>query len=114
MRIDSPAIPIRALREALINAFCHRDYSSRGGSIDIAIYDDHVEIANIGPLPADITVDELSKRHRSFPRNPLIAHVLYACGMIERWGRGTLDILALCNKQGMNLQNLQNQREAFQ
>ena len=100
LRVDSPAIPIRVLREALINAFCHRDYSSRGGSIDIAIYDDRVEIANTGPLPADITLDELSKKHRSFPRNPLIANVLYACGMIERWGRGTLDMIMLCKQSG--------------
>lgn len=99
-RIDSPAIPVKVLREALINAFCHRDYSSRSGSIDIAVYDDRVEITNIGILPSDITIRELSQKHKSFPRNPLIAHVLYSCGMIERWGRGTIDMIELCKKSG--------------
>lgn len=99
-RTDSPAIPIKVLREALINAFCHRDYSSRSGSIDIAVYDDRVEITNMGTLPSDITIRELSQKHKSFPRNPLIANVLYACGMIERWGRGTIDMIELCKKSG--------------
>lgn len=100
LRVDTPAIPFKALREALINAFCHRDYSSRSGSIDIAIYDDRVEIVNAGPLPSDIKVSELSKKHQSYPRNPLIANVLYACHMIERWGRGTLDMIELCKQAG--------------
>ena len=100
LRTDSPAIPPRVLREALINAFCHRDYSLRGGSIDIAIYDDRVEISNTGTLPPDIKLSELSKTHQSFPRNPLIANVLFLCRMIERWGRGTLDMIAICKKLG--------------
>ena len=100
LRVDTPAIPFKVLREALINALCHRDYSLRGGSIDIAIYDDRVEITNAGTLPPDIKVSELSKKHESYPRNPLIAHVLYACRMIERWGRGTLDMIELCKQAG--------------
>ncbi len=99
-RVDTPSIPPRVLREALINAFCHRDYSSRGGSIDIAIYDDRVEIINSGPLPPDIKLSDLSKKHKSFPRNPLIANVLFACRMIEGWGRGTLDMVELCKQSG--------------
>jgi ATP-dependent DNA helicase RecG len=100
LRVETPAIPFKALREALINAFCHRDYSARNGSIDIAIYDDRVEITNSGPLPSEIKVRELSKKHQSYPRNPLIAHVLYACHMIEQWGRGTLDMIELCKQTG--------------
>ncbi|MBA3751292.1 putative DNA binding domain-containing protein [Candidatus Dependentiae bacterium] len=98
LRIDTPAIPLKALREALINAFCHRDYTLHGGSIDIAIYDDRVEISNTGPLLPDIKLSELSKKHQSFTRNPLIASVLFTCRMIEQWGRGTLDMIELCKK----------------
>lgn len=101
LRKDSPAIPTRVLREALINAFCHRDYSIRGGSVDVAIYDDRVEISNSGPLPPDIKLGDLTKVHGSFPRNPIIANVLYQCGMIERWGRGTLDMIEFCKESGI-------------
>lgn len=99
-RVDTLAIPYEVLREALVNALCHRDYSSPGGSISLAIYDDRVEIGNTGRLPEDITLKDLTKEHESHPRNPLIAEVLFACKMIERWGRGTQDIVDFCKKAG--------------
>lgn len=101
LRTDIPAIPIKVLREALINAFCHRDYSARGGSVAVAIYDDRVEISNSGPLLPDIKLSDLSKTHNSFTRNPIIANVLYQCSMIERWGRGTLDMIEICKSSGI-------------
>lgn len=57
LRTDTPAIPIKVLREALINALCHRDYSARGGSIAVAIYDDRVEITNTGRVCQEICVN---------------------------------------------------------
>ncbi len=42
-REDDPLYPPAALREALANALCHRDYSTGAGSVDIAIYDDRLE-----------------------------------------------------------------------
>jgi ATP-dependent DNA helicase RecG len=99
-RIETPAIPYNALREAIINALIHRDYSHPGGSISIAIYDDRVEIANTGFLPNGVELNELTKKHHSVLRNPLIAHVFYLCKMIERWGRGTLDMIEDCKKVG--------------
>jgi len=99
-RIDTPAIPYKVLREALVNALCHRDYSSPGGSISLAIYDDRVEVSSTGRLPKDISISDLTKRHDSHPRNPLIASVFYACAMIERWGRGTQEMVEICRKSG--------------
>lgn len=99
-RVDTLAIPYKVLREALVNALCHRDYSSPGGSISLAIYDDRVEISSTGKLPNDISLKELTKEHESHPRNPLIADVLFACKMIERWGRGTQDIIDFCKEAG--------------
>lgn len=99
-RIDTPAIPYNVLREALVNALAHRDYSSRSGSITLAIYDDRVEVGSTGRLPHEIHLRDLSKEHESHPRNPLIANVLHACRMIERWGRGTQDMIELCLKSG--------------
>lgn len=92
-RVETPAIPYSILREALINALAHRDYSNAGGNISVAIYDDRVEITNIGSLPPGINVKELSKRHSSIQRNPLISSVFYVCGKIEKWGRGTLNMI---------------------
>src|SRR5260370_205857 len=50
-RIDEPLFPPLALREALVNALCHRDYSIAGGAVSVAIYDDRVEISSTGLLP---------------------------------------------------------------
>lgn len=113
LRTDVPAIPIKVLREALINALCHRDYSVRGGSIAVAIYDDRVEISNTGTLPTDIKLSDLTKTHDSFPRNPLLANVLYQCGMIERWGRGTLDMVEICRSSGMRSPKFEESTGSF-
>lgn len=99
-RVEKPAIPYNVLREAITNAIVHRDYSHAGGSTSIAIYDDRVNITNTGALPKGVLLSQLSKEHPSIPRNPLIAHVFYLCGKIEKWGRGTLDMIQACKKAG--------------
>ncbi|MCX5922459.1 MAG: putative DNA binding domain-containing protein [Candidatus Dependentiae bacterium] len=92
-RVETPAIPYSVLREALINALAHRDNSNAGGNISVAVYDDRVNITNVGALPRGVELSKLSKEHPSIQRNPLISSVLFACGKIERWGRGTLDMI---------------------
>jgi ATP-dependent DNA helicase RecG len=98
IRIEEPAIPYSVLREAVTNALVHRDYSHAGGSIAIAIYDDRINISNTGALPKGVFLKQLSTEHPSIQRNPLIAHVFYICGKIEKWGRGTLDMIQDCEK----------------
>ncbi|MGD9108399.1 MAG: ATP-binding protein [Gammaproteobacteria bacterium] len=100
-RKDELAIPFLALREAIVNAVCHRDYSDRSGEINIAIYDSYVEIWNKGKLPDSLTIDDLTKKHASCPRNKLISEIFYKCGYIEKWGSGTLRILKLCKDKGL-------------
>lgn len=99
-REDEPLFPLEALREALVNAFCHRDYTIVGGAVSLAIYDDRLEIWSDGALPFGLTPDDLKREHSSRPRNPLIANVFYLRGVIERWGRGTQKIVELCVKAG--------------
>ncbi len=99
-RLDEPLFPTLALREAVVNAICHRDYSIAGGAISIAIFDNRLEIASAGMLPFGLTVDMLKKDHRSQPRNPLLAEVFFRRGLIERWGRGTQKIVTLCVEAG--------------
>jgi ATP-dependent DNA helicase RecG len=95
-RVDAPLCPPVALREALVNAFVHRDYSIPGGAVSVAIYDDRLEIWSDGRLPFGLTVEALAKEHLSRPRNPLIAEVFFRRGLVERWGRGTQKIIELC------------------
>ncbi len=100
-RVDDPLYPMEALREALANALCHRDYSVGGGSVSLAIYDDRLEISSTGALPFGLTPADLKRRHASRPWNPLVAGVFYRRGIIERWGRGTLKIVDLIERAGL-------------
>jgi ATP-dependent DNA helicase RecG len=99
-RSDEPLFPLEALREALVNAFCHRTYVSQGGAVSVAIFDDRLEIWNDGNLPFGLTPADLKKDHTSHQRNPLIATIFYNRGLIEKWGRGTQKIVSLCVKAG--------------
>jgi ATP-dependent DNA helicase RecG len=100
-RIDDPLYPPAALREALANALCHRDYSLPGGSVSLAIYDDRLEVSSAGPLPFDLAPEDLARPHRSDPWNPLIARTFYRRGLIETWGRGTLKIAEELSAAGL-------------
>lgn len=100
-RIDDPLYPPVALREALANAVCHREYAAFGGAIAVAVFDDRLEISNPGRLPAGFTIADLAQPHVSVSVNPLIASVLYRRGIIEQWGSGTLKILELTERAGL-------------
>ena len=100
-RVDDPLYPLEALREALANALCHRDYGAGGGSVSLAIYDDRLEIGSVGPLPFGQTPQDLMKPHPSRPWNPIIAGVFHRRGIIEQWGRGTLKMAELAHQAGL-------------
>lgn len=100
-RQDVPLYPLEALREALANAFCHRDYVSGGGSVSVGIYDDRLEIISSGDLHFGLTVDDLYRPHESRPWNPLIARTFHRRGYIEKWGRGTLKMAELTEEAGL-------------
>ncbi len=100
-RQDDPLYPPEALREALANAFCHRDYSIGGGSVAVAIYQDRLEITSSGTLHFGLTAENLFEPHESLPWNPLIARVFHRRGLIESWGRGTLKIAELTARAGL-------------
>lgn len=100
-RTDTPLVPSRAVREAIINALCHRDYTLSNRSISIGIYDDRLEIISPGRLPKDMTLEKLKITHESYPRNKEMARVLYRCGFIEQWGGGTEEIIDSCAEFGL-------------
>lgn len=99
-RIDQPAVPNRALREALINAISHRDYTAYTSTISLAIYDDRLELWNAGILPARLKLKDLRSSHDSHPRNKQIAMAFYERGWIEMWGTGTTRMIEFCRKNG--------------
>ena len=105
--------PLEALREAVINAIVHRDYTSPS-NIQVEIYDDRICILNPGRLLPGITVDDLyRKEHSSVIRNKLIAQVFYDIGYIEKYGSGTLKIIDLCRSHGLPLPEFQEISSGF-
>jgi ATP-dependent DNA helicase RecG len=100
-RADDPLYPSIALREALANAFCHRDYSIGGGSVAVGVYDDRLEISSSGTLHFELTPQKLFEPHESLPWNPLIARLFHRRGIIESWGRGTIKMVELAEKAGL-------------
>jgi ATP-dependent DNA helicase RecG len=100
-RVDEPLYPPVAVREALANAFCHRDYAIGGGSVGVAMYDDRLEVTSSGTLHFGLTPEALFGPHESLPWNPLIAGVFYRRGIIESWGRGTIKMAELAMSAGL-------------
>jgi len=99
-RRDTLEYPHDALREAIINALIHRDYSGTS-QIQIRVYPDKLVIMNEGKLPKEVPVEKLKTNHLSVPRNTLLAEIFYYAGFIESWGHGTLKMVEACVLQGM-------------
>lgn len=89
--------PELAIREALLNAITHKDYSS-SASIQIKVFPDRLIIWNPGNLPEDWNLDKLYKPHESLPNNPLIAKSFFLAGWVESLGLGISNIINLCNE----------------
>lgn len=92
-RIDVPEIDKEAIREAIINAFCHRDYYEYD-SVNVAIFKNRVEIRNKGLLYGGLTIEQIKTEMVSERRNELIAEIFHEIHWIEKWGRGISLILS--------------------
>ncbi|HPO16666.1 MAG TPA: ATP-binding protein [Candidatus Hydrogenedentes bacterium] len=86
LRIGIPDYPEAAFREAVANAFIHRDYS-RLGAVHIQWHEDRMEISSPGGFPEGIRLDNLLVAPPR-PRNPLLADAFKRAGIVERTGRG--------------------------
>ncbi len=95
-----PELPIDAVKEAIVNAVCHRDYTSNA-SVQIMLFRNRLEIWNPGILPYGLTVHKLHGPHKSLPANPLLADPMYWNGYIEKVGTGTEDIINKCREYGL-------------
>ncbi|MBM4055620.1 MAG: winged helix-turn-helix transcriptional regulator [Planctomycetes bacterium] len=92
-RVDVPEIDKAAFREAIINAFCHRDYREFD-SVNVAVFKDRVEIRSPGLLYGGLTIETIRTGMVSERRNELIAEMLHRVHFIEKWGRGIKLILS--------------------
>jgi ATP-dependent DNA helicase RecG len=92
--------PQDAIREAIINAICHRDYSLPS-NVQVRIFDDRIQVWGCGPLPKPLTPEDLKREHKSILRNPLIGGCFFLIRFIERWGTGTNEIIKKCLDWGL-------------
>ena len=99
-RKDILEIPTLALREGIINAIVHRDYSNQGRDIKIGIYDDIVEIISPGGLPSTLTIEQIYSG-RSEIRNRVLARIFKEFNFIERWGSGINRMINLCKNANL-------------
>ena len=99
-RNDQYEIPLEAIRESLVNAVVHRDYSNDGRDIKVGIYDDIVNIVSPGGFPSTITQEDILEG-RSEIRNRVIARVFKELNYIEQWGSGIRRIKSSCKARGL-------------
>jgi len=98
-REDISEYPEIALREVLVNAIAHADYSLTGMRIRVAIYADRLVVENPGMLPFGMTLDDF-KAGVSRIRNRVIARVMRELGLLEEWGTGYRRVLEDCRAGG--------------
>ena len=99
-RTERWSLPPVALREAVINAVAHTDYSQLGTPLRLAIFDDRIEVENPGLLPFGLTIEDLPSGVSKL-RNRVIGRVFHSLGLIEQWGSGIQRMTAACVESGL-------------
>ncbi|AKB28109.1 ATP-dependent DNA helicase [Methanosarcina siciliae T4/M] len=92
--------PLEAIREAVVNAICHRDYTALA-HIEIRIYENELIVWSPGGLPLGLTMEDLFKPHASKLRNKGIAEVFFDTRIIEQWGSGIEKMISYCKEAGV-------------
>ncbi len=98
-RRDVSEYPAIAIREVLVNALAHADYSRQGMRIMISVFSDRLEIQSQGTLPFGMTLDDF-KSGVSHVRNIVVSRVLHELGLMEQWGSGYQRISNACKEGG--------------
>ena len=93
-------IPVEVIREAIVNAVVHRDFTSTG-NVQVMLFADRLEIWNPGRLPPSLTIEKLREPHGSVPANPLLARSMFLAEYSEQMGTGTLDMIRRCKEAGL-------------
>lgn len=98
-RDEGYAYPLAAVREALVNAVCHRDYGIEGAAVRLFLFTDRLEVRSPGGLPNTQTAESIF--FRQFARNQTIASFLAGLGYMEQRGRGMARMRQLCRDHGL-------------
>ena len=98
-REETTAYPLPVVREAIVNAIAHRDYSIRGEGVRLLMFSDRLEIYSPGRLPGHVTLENLKEERYS--RNEAIVAVLSDLGYIERLGYGIDRMIATMAAAGL-------------
>ena len=98
-REESAEYPLAVVREAMVNAIAHRDYSVRGEGIRVLMFSDRMEVYSPGRLPGHVTVENI--RQERYSRNEAIVAVLSDLGYIERLGYGIDRMIATMLDAGL-------------
>lgn len=99
-RIQTWQYPLVAIREAVVNAICHRDYTVPS-HVEIRIHEDRLEVWSPGGLPLGISLLDLQRPHSSVLRNLGIATVFYDLELVEKWGSGVERMQEACEESGV-------------
>jgi len=99
-RVEKWEYPIEAIREAITNAVCHRDYEI-SSNVQVRIFDDRIEVWGVGSLLKPLTPEDLKKKHRSILRNHSIGKCFFLIKFIEEWGTGTNRIIEECLRHSL-------------
>ena len=100
------------MREAIVNAVCHRDYAS-SANVQVRIFDDRLEVWNPGGLSEGMTVNDLRGVHESKPRNRLVANAFFLIKYVEQFGTGTGRIIADCLNHGLPEPEFESRPDRF-
>ena len=98
-RQDVYELPTDSIRELIANAVAHRSYLEPG-NIQVALYDDRLEITSPGMLLNNVTIEKMIEGY-SRPRNPAIARAFAYMKIIEKWGTGIPRLFAAYEKYGL-------------
>ena len=107
-RIEVHEYPFKALREIIINAFMHRDYTIEGSQIRCFWYRDFFEVRSPGLIPNSLTVEKM-KMGVNYYRNPILMSYFYDRGLIERLGRGIRMVFAEMQRHNQTIPQIEEQ-----
>lgn len=112
---DIPEYPLEALREALVNAVVHRDYSryAVGTQVQVRLYPDRIEITNPGGLFGPVTVDHLGEPGVQSTRNSVLARIFEDLGLMENRGSGIRTMLDAMRQAHLGPPQFDDSRIAF-
>ena len=99
VRKEKYELPLEAIREMIINAHCHRNLLDES-CIQVAVYDDRLEVTSPGGLYNGLTYEEVMNGHSKI-RNKAIANIFSQMGLVEAWGSGIKRIFNAAKEYGL-------------